>query len=312
MPASNHYSICGLRFASEVALPSALDWNGDAARPIDVVVRIGAVPGRLPDAVYQGPTLQVDASGAARHEVPSVAAFLIRGGREIVVAPAPHAAEAEVRLFLLATPVGILFHQRGLLPLHASAVAIGDRAIAFAGMSGAGKSTFAAALEKQGGTLLADDMTVIDLGHRDGPMVLPAFAHQKLCDDAIDALGLARGEVVRASASVRKFYPAAGAGFAATPRRLMMICHLGAEGPEEPWHSELAGARAVHGLREHVFRPHAAGRLGLDQRLLIDCGRLASQVRQIQVARSASLASLPALAQRLAYMLTEPDLAAPR
>ena len=45
--------------------------------------------------------------------------------------------------------------------LHASAVAIGDGAIALAGDSGAGKSTLAAALCRAGAELLADDFVVL-------------------------------------------------------------------------------------------------------------------------------------------------------
>ena len=57
--------------------------------------------------------------------------------------------------------MGAALHQRGILPLHANAVEIDHRAVAFMGASGAGKSTLAAWFHDQGYPILADDVCVI-------------------------------------------------------------------------------------------------------------------------------------------------------
>jgi hypothetical protein len=51
---------------------------------------------------------------------------------------------------------------RGIISLHASAVAINNRAIAFVGGAGAGKSTTAAAFARRGHAVLTDDVAALD------------------------------------------------------------------------------------------------------------------------------------------------------
>ena len=59
----------------------------------------------------------------------------------IRLAPAlsPDVLEGDVRAYLLGTAIGALLHQRGLLPLHASAVEVNGRAVAFIAPAGHGK-----------------------------------------------------------------------------------------------------------------------------------------------------------------------------
>jgi dephospho-CoA kinase len=51
---------------------------------------------------------------------------------------------------------------RGVVCLHASAVAIGDEAIALLGPAGSGKSTTAAAFAERGYSVLAEDVVTLD------------------------------------------------------------------------------------------------------------------------------------------------------
>src|SRR5579862_2093768 len=53
---------------------------------------------------------------------------------------------ADAAVYLLGPVLGLLLRLRGVVCLHASAVSLGGRAVAFAGPAGAGKSTTAAAL----------------------------------------------------------------------------------------------------------------------------------------------------------------------
>lgn len=72
-------------------------------------------------------------------------------------APGP---DWEHRLACVAVP--LMLAERGDLALHASAVAVDGRAVAFAAPSGRGKSTIAAALGESGLRVLAEDACVVD------------------------------------------------------------------------------------------------------------------------------------------------------
>lgn len=71
-----------------------------------------------------------------------------------------HAAEADldaVRTDLTGRVLACALHAAGVLTLHASAVAFGDRAVAFLGPKGVGKSTLALAAAAAGAGVLSDD-----------------------------------------------------------------------------------------------------------------------------------------------------------
>jgi hypothetical protein len=117
-----------------------------------------------------------------------IGTFLVRGGREIIIQPLPGVNESVLRLFILGTALALLLCQRGLTVFHASAVAIDNEVVAFAGVKGAGKSTFAAALHAAGYELVADDIVAIDAS-QGRSMVIPGFPHLKLWPDSINLLG---------------------------------------------------------------------------------------------------------------------------
>src|SRR6185436_17962029 len=66
-----------------------------------------------------------------------------------------------VGFHLVRSVTGAVLQQRGLLPLHASALLLGAGAIALLGPSRAGKSTLAAALARRGHPVLADDVVPV-------------------------------------------------------------------------------------------------------------------------------------------------------
>jgi hypothetical protein len=63
--------------------------------------------------------------------------------------------------YLVGPVLGLLLRLRGVVCLHGSAVAIGDRGIILVGVEGAGKSTAAAAFARQGFGILADDIAAL-------------------------------------------------------------------------------------------------------------------------------------------------------
>lgn len=90
--------------------------------------------------------------------------------------------------YLLGSICGFVLRLRGIPALHASAVALGDRAVAICGPAGAGKSTTAAAFAARGRPVLADDVVPL-LERTDGIHVQPAYPHLRLWPDVLPALG---------------------------------------------------------------------------------------------------------------------------
>jgi hypothetical protein len=151
-PASD-YSVFGLRVRSTLPLPELFAAEG-SGEP-DVLIESGAT-----GAAGGEPGLTL-VNGELLLTVPHVARYVISQGRSIHVEPFESAELRNVRLFLLGSAFGALLHQRGLLPLHANAVEIRGKAVAFMGESGSGKSTLAALFHDRGYRVLADDVCVV-------------------------------------------------------------------------------------------------------------------------------------------------------
>ena len=89
----------------------------------------------------------------------------------------------ELALYLIGPVLGFTLRMSGTLCLHASAVAIGELAIAIAGPSGAGKSTTAAAFVKMGYPVLSDDILPLELKPHQ-LLVSPGYPRLRLWPDA--------------------------------------------------------------------------------------------------------------------------------
>jgi hypothetical protein len=192
------YTAYGLGIRSDVVLPElgkpvTAIVSGPPAparravnKPADIVIRIGAVDRVRPESAAGDGQTWVCRDEACFH-YSGTGTFRVTQGREVVVEPAAGAQDGELRLILLGPVLAVLLHQRGLLVLHASAVALtrsGVRqAVGFMGDKGAGKSTTAAALHARGHALIADDLVAIDLAGP-VPQVWPGFPHLKLWPEA--------------------------------------------------------------------------------------------------------------------------------
>lgn len=96
-----------------------------------------------------------------------------------------------VRAIVLGPALALALELAGFLCLHGSAVAIGDRTIAFVGPKYHGKSTLATALVAAGARLVADDLLAV-LPGPDASIVRPGVASVRLWEDAAEALPLSR------------------------------------------------------------------------------------------------------------------------
>ena len=188
----NTYRAYGINIRSAVQLPELPLTES----PADVRIGYGKVVDSplLESLIANGEVFErpgfriVVTPGAIAVRWDRVGTFLIRGGSEVVVEPEPSVPEEDLHPFLTGPVLSVLLHQRGALVLHASAVVIGNAAVAFLGAKGDGKSTLAAHLQVRGHRLIADDIVPINL-ENEVPVVVAGFPRIKLYNDAIAAVG---------------------------------------------------------------------------------------------------------------------------
>jgi hypothetical protein len=304
MDASQLYSCFEFRLRSEIGLPELIAADDNDVRPI-VNVRLGRVPETLPAGGETLGGLQV-AGDTALLTVPQTARYLVREGREIVVDPLPEASARNVRLFLLGSALGILCHQRGLLPLHANAIVAEDGAYAFAGHSGAGKSTLAAYFARAGYPVLCDDVCVINLDAAGVPVAWPGLPRLKLWGDASAAFGHDSMALERAIEGMDKYHVPLSSPPEAKPvpfRRLYLLERTEATGDRGI--VRLRGRAAMEAIMAQTYRGNYLRLMGLSARHFLQCSALASRIEVYAARRSWGYDVFDREAERLARHLLE-------
>ena len=190
------YKFFGLIFHSNLSLPG-IPTEGNTTEKWDVALHLGVSPDardkNMPaseeltyvssDTNEKGePALQiwkVKQGTFVRMEYDDGTQFWLDRRRENIWASWPDHLSLEHTIAYLMGPVlGVLLRLRGVICLHASAVAIEDQGVAFVGSAGAGKSTTAAAFAKLGYAVLSDD--IVALKEQDNAFHVVA-GHPQLC-----------------------------------------------------------------------------------------------------------------------------------
>ena len=182
------YSLAGILLASELPIPELASLPGFRAPREAVPIRVGTISWPLPGGTEINPDCWATPSQYLLR-IPGVARYRVSDGMEIIVEPEPGARPLDVRAYLLGTVFVVLCHQRGLLPLHASAVAADGQIVAFLGHSGEGKSSLAAHLARRGFPIVADDICLVDTRAEGPAMVTPAAPWLKLWRASLEHLG---------------------------------------------------------------------------------------------------------------------------
>jgi hypothetical protein len=196
------YSLFGLRFRSNLPLPGVGTVIG-ATDHCDVELHLG-IPLQSAGEILRGSEVltyssgETNAAGEPLLRIMTVALgefirlayedgteFWLDRKREHVWATWPDSASLEnTTAYLLGPVLGLLLRLRGVTCLHASAVAIEDRSVAFVGAPGAGKSTTAAAFARQGFGILSDD--IVALAETAGDFqVLPGCPYLRLWPESV-------------------------------------------------------------------------------------------------------------------------------
>jgi hypothetical protein len=172
------HSVYGLRLASNVAVPGlSVISNSDGIEDVRIRLKQDGFP--LPASALGCEVFHVGRFKNSNGEPAFRAGFLGGGthfefsycdGTRFIVDCHGHEIFADwpVRLtledispYLVGPILGLVLRLHGVFPLHASAVAIGDQAIALMGPAGAGKSTTAGAFARCGYRVISDDVAAL-------------------------------------------------------------------------------------------------------------------------------------------------------
>ena len=255
-------------------------------------MRLSDVPRALEGAPVVGPQWMA-LGDRFLLSVPTVARYLVSGGREIAIELEPGAEPGDAVVFLLGTAFGVLQLQRGRMVLHASAVAVGAKAALFSGPSGAGKSTLAAALNRRGYPCVSDDVCGIDFSSG-APVVLPDGRMLKLWADAVSHLemGERQGPAIRRQLDKYYIEPESTAVDRDLPVGAVYMLRVESSA-HEAGIRRLGNADAAALLRRNAYRSGVVGRIGLEGEYLRSSSALQRQAGVFSLTRPFELTAMP-------------------
>lgn len=273
------YRAYGLNIVSELPITG---FEPTAVEKADVTITEGPVPATLEKTINQGVLYQSNDREFLLH-IENLAGFYIHDGNEIVVQRDGQTPTGELSAFLIGTVFGALLHQRRLLPLHASTVIFNNKCLLFAGVSGVGKTTLATAFIQKGGTLLADDISVIDFSG-EHPAVRPAFPAVKIWGDSLKHLDIPANGLTPVRDELQKYYlPVEAFGqWNTNLHALFMLCRHNKPDVEI---KALQGINKFRLLKKNTYLFRGIPKTGLEQNHFQLVNQLANNVQVFQLIR---------------------------
>lgn len=280
------YMLCGWRTLSSIPLTGGPSLHGDEKVDIHIQLMAGASPiGKNEEKVVFEHSAQ-----CSRIRVRDVADFEIIKGCQIRIWPAARAMQRDIEIILLGPVWATLCHQRGLLPLHASAIVKEGAIAAFAGHSGAGKSTTAALLGSLDYELIADDILPVSFDSNSVPGAWPYLRRLKLPSDSISQLGVTPTERVSETLDNKKYFVhpkyTASDKWIRLERLYLLDVH---RSDSLASIDKIAGAEAVHALVDHTYHFQFIRNTGRFREHLAFCTQLASKIAVYRLRRSRSV-----------------------
>lgn len=258
------------RLESEIDIAELRHATGSGQRT--VTVRLGDVPAQIPGATPYGARCQV-APDEYLLEIPGTARYYVAHGREVRLEIVPGTPAPNVSTYLLGSVFGVLCHQNGLLPLHASAIEHAGKVVAFLGDSGAGKSTLAACLQRRGHNIVSDDICLLE-PNGTSMRVVPVAGWLKLWQQSLDHLGEAPVEEHRVYSTDDKYRLFLGEPQAAASSLSRVVLLQRDESPAaQPALQRLDLPTAIAALMDMTYVSYVPALAGLYPRVFRHCAR---------------------------------------
>jgi hypothetical protein len=264
---------------------------------------VGKAPAALSSPLASTPSYQASQTEFLLR-LPGIATYYARDGAEIIVDPQAGAPELDVRSYLMGSLFAAICHQRGLLPLHASAIAAPYGAAAFLGASGAGKSSTVAFLARRGHRVLADDICVIDPAAPRDKRVLPVAPWLKLWSTTLEAMGESSDGLTRVFVEDEKYRYALPQPENATSLAELILLERD-DALTEPIFERLTPVQAVNAVLDYTYQSWLIRAIGRTEHYFRLCGRALEGVRVARMRRPWGFAGMETILTALEDHLAE-------
>jgi hypothetical protein len=292
MSVTNRYYGFGLDFQSAIPIPEMREGSHGNDGP--VAIQLANAP--CPDGLIQVAEGVAAGPNDFWMDVPGIARLHVSHGAKILIDLAPGASLNELRAYLLGSATGALLHQRGFMPLHASAVEIDGQAIAFCGASGAGKSTLALNLVKRGHRLLSDDICAIDTSSG-VPSIWPGLINLKLWRESLTAVGEGYEALQPVLPALDKYKLPIAETVGYHGHRVAHIFLLSVSERQQLAITHLQGTDGLAALVANTFRGQLVGPMKRDQRHFTQCVAIAASIKLHRLSYPWSLADIESTCQ---------------
>lgn len=294
VPASRDFWVYGLRVRSAIDL---VGWPVAYAAEPDVIIRREPLGG----TALEGPPYCARANvedGELRLTVIGVGRYAACGGSLIRVDADPGAKPEDVRLYLTGALMGVILHQRGTFPLHASCVALPHEAgcAAFAGPSGAGKSTLVAEMIRRGSGFVSDDLAVMAPAARGELRVWPGAARLKLDETSLGTTPSTASDLEPAGGGRGKYHLPMEASLHHTSPAPLHRVYILTDGDGPPRIEPLAGLEAISALVDQTYLLATARDMGLTSQAFRLAAGVARALTVSRLVRPRGLEYLPGVA----------------
>lgn len=278
---THNYTVFGFRVTSDFRLPELIDSKVIGDHPA-ISIEKGIAPTVIKDEVV-GNWLMKISQNQCLYDIPTVGRFFIDRGDRIIVEPIEKVTSQNIRAFLFGPAIGTLLHQRGVFPLHMSAVSYGNSSIGFTGVSGAGKSTMALAIYRTLGLkILCDDLGIVDL-NPEGALLYSGLGRLKVRADSLNALKGGIAVCPSVNEFETKYHLHQKELFTTDGTSINTLIELVQSDQELV--REINGFEKYSSLIKAIYKPYMARIMGREQQLSDYISTLASHLRFIQVSR---------------------------
>lgn len=292
---SYYYKLYGLNIKSDFYLEELSHSEHKSLDNIDVNIICGKCPKTL-DNIKVSNYYYTVCENEAMFSPDECGTFYIKDGNTIIIEPIDNCNYQHLKAYLFSRSFAILMFQRNTVALHGSSIIFGDKAYAFCGHSGAGKSSLSAALTLKGYNLLSDDLSVLAFDKNNKPLIHSGFSHNKLCEDTMKHFNISSENLVKVDNFANKYAIPSLKTFVNTTFPLSVLIELNIDYKNTYDNNvhleEIHGQEKLQIVFRNIFRYQLLDDVGFKPQYLKQCLNIVKNIRIFKLTRPDKLFTL--------------------